>query len=299
MIGMALVAGATANPQRCASCRQALGARYWTFEGSSDAYCDTCIRTNPKCYGCGKPLAQGSIEVRGESLCRECTATRPKCGDCRSPILKKYFQVTGIEEVYCDHCFLYHPHCRFCGRPFQEEGTPAAAAGPVCKECKSEAVTDLKQIEAWIREIRTWMGVDLGMNVDVSLRFRVDDEIEGGIEKRKFESYQELGAFVVEGERKSVILVRGLPKVRLIETIAHELAHAWQWEEGIRDQLLEHKEGFAQWVAGKALQKFGYGAEIHVLKERPDLYGKGYRLFDKIEREEGIHAVFSYAKSAH
>jgi hypothetical protein len=225
-------------------------------------------------------------------------AARPTCGECQFPILKKYFQVTGIQEIYCDRCFLYRPHCRFCGRPFREKGTPAVAAGPVCAQCKGEAVTDPKQVEAWIGEIRSWMGTDLGLNIHSPLKFRVEDEIEKGIEKPRFEAYQELGAFIVEGERRSVVLVQGLPKVRLIETLAHELAHAWQWQEGVRDQLLEHKEGFAQWVAGKALQKFGHSAEVVVLKERPDLYGKGYRLFDRIEREEGIRAVLSYAKSA-
>jgi hypothetical protein len=113
------------------------------------------------------------------------------------------------------------------------------------------------------------------------------------------EKARELGAFVREGDCSSIVLLQGLPEPLLIETAAHELAHVWQSENCPPSQDLILKEGFAQWVAAQALQAFRHPEALQVLRERPDLYGQGFRRLESIEREQGRAFLLRYIKETH
>jgi hypothetical protein len=106
------------------------------------------------------------------------------------------------------------------------------------------------------------------------------------------------GLFIREGKHRAIFVEYGLPRIVLIEVMAHEFAHAWQCENGERDQQPETQEGFAEWVAYKLLEGLGCRRRCERMLRRDDLYGHGLRKMLKSESEGGKTAVFRLAMSS-
>lgn len=110
---------------------------------------------------------------------------------------------------------------------------------------------------------------------------------------------RELGLHRYSNGRSEIFLLYGLPREMLYETAAHEWAHAWQVENAPRDQSLELKEGFAQWVAAQILRVKGFENALKKLEARNDYpYGTGYRRFRAVESNLGRDGVIGFAKNA-
>jgi Zn-dependent peptidase ImmA (M78 family) len=82
-----------------------------------------------------------------------------------------------------------------------------------------------------------------------------------------------------------------------IETLAHELGHAWQARHLPRMTELKEREGFAEWVAAKILDDYGFDGLLEKLESRRDLYGDGYRWMKSLERKYGESGVLQYLKN--
>jgi hypothetical protein len=236
------------------------------------------------------------VKVKGQVLCPKCASERPRCADCGEPILRKFYEIEGLPEKFCDRCYQTHPHCKLCGRPFNREDRKEAVADLMCPRCRAEAVTDPGEIERVIAKIERFLEDELGMKVDPKIGIRLEGELEcpGSVSRNK--SYRELGAFIQEGDRLEIVILENLPRPMLFETIAHELAHAWQAENAVAGQQIKIKEGFAQWVAGKVLRKNGFEGSLDSLRKREDLYGEGFRLMERIENRSGPGGVLRYAR---
>jgi len=85
------------------------------------------------------------------------------------------------------------------------------------------------------------------------------------------------GVYAAKGIKRGIYVELGLPKVQMIEVIAHELGHAWQAERRplLNDPVLI--EGFAEWTAYKVLDALGESAAMNLMLQRTDLYGQGLR----------------------
>jgi hypothetical protein len=70
-------------------------------------------------------------------------------------------------------------------------------------------------------------------------------------------SHHVLGYFVQARGVSTIYAEACLPRGLLLGTLAHELAHAWQTEQGLhlKDALV--REGFAEWVAYRVLTARG------------------------------------------
>ena len=295
-----LIAGACRaeqdQPSRCDLCAGPLGSRYWYDEMDGTCFCETCVRTKPKCFACGKPVGKDGVKVKGQVLCSKCASERPRCADCGEPILQKFYEIEGLQEKFCDRCYKTHPHCKLCGRPFSRGESKMAAGDSMCPRCRAEAVSDLREIERVVARIERFLEDELGMRIDPRIEIRLAGDLEhlGPVSQNK--SFRELGAFIQEGNRSEIVILENLPRPMLFETVAHELTHAWQAEHAVTGQQIKIKEGFAQWVAGKVLQKNGFEASLDSLRKRKDLYGEGYRLMERIEKRSGPQGVLRYAR---
>jgi len=86
-----------------------------------------------------------------------------------------------------------------------------------------------------------------------------------------------------------------LPQTLFQAVAAHELAHAWQSTYAPQEQSLKVVEGFAEWVAYRALLALGQQREAARLTRRSDLYGDGLQYFIALERQHGRGAVMQRA----
>lgn len=106
------------------------------------------------------------------------------------------------------------------------------------------------------------------------------------------------GLFVRRGRKRMVYVEYGLPQILMIQVIAHELAHAWQGENCplLRDPLF--REGFAEWVAYRALLALGAVKKAALMTQRTDLYGQGLQMMLALERGLARPACFMLAGNA-
>ena len=86
-----------------------------------------------------------------------------------------------------------------------------------------------------------------------------------------------------------------LPQTLFQAVAAHEMAHAWQSTYAPQAQSLKIVEGFAEWVAYRALLASGHQREASRLTRRSDLYGDGLQYFITLERQHGRPAVMQRA----
>jgi hypothetical protein len=93
-------------------------------------------------------------------------------------------------------------------------------------------------------------------------------------------------------------VVSGLPQILLIQTVAHEWAHAWQGENCplLRDPLV--REGFAEWVAYKTLQRMGASKKMALMEQQDGPYGQGLRKMLELERRGGLSGVLAFCRRA-
>ncbi|NJN67436.1 MAG: protein DA1 [Chloroflexaceae bacterium] len=60
----------------CACCGALLTGRYYTIPGNDACYCQTCIKTRPRCESCGVPLGSHHWKLHdGRLLCPQCHST--------------------------------------------------------------------------------------------------------------------------------------------------------------------------------------------------------------------------------
>jgi hypothetical protein len=107
-----------------------------------------------------------------------------------------------------------------------------------------------------------------------------------------------VGLFVRKGCKRVMYVLYGLPEIALIETIAHEWAHAWQGENCplLQDRLI--REGFAEWAAYKALRAMGQHNGVAPMERSSKLYGEGLRAMIEMERKYGVSGVLDFCRRA-
>ena len=104
------------------------------------------------------------------------------------------------------------------------------------------------------------------------------------------------GLFYRENDQFSIYALYGLRRADYYQVVAHEIAHAWMTEYSVREVPLEINEGFAQWVAYKALGNFGYTEFRKKMLDGNSLYATGLRKMLDIENAGGQNSVFAYLK---
>ncbi len=220
----------------------------------------------------------------------------PVCQICGIPITGVYYKIPGLPELYCEKCNKSLPHCFFCGRPVNE---PHGKGRIVCPECQREVIQDPQESQRLVHQVRDWINTHLRLQMPSRVNFHFVEDLSPHVDVQLLGTTRELGAFIKEGEEVRILLISGMPRARLIETAAHELAHVWQDGRVPKQQRLLLKEGFAQWVASKVLISFQCDQALQVLREREDLYGQGYRIIQSVEDRKGVLAVLEFAKRSH
>jgi hypothetical protein len=146
---------------------------------------------------------------------------------------------------------------------------------------------------ALAQEVQSALDRHLGFQFD----HNIDLELVDTLGKPLNENLRESGRFVRVNDHYTIKILRGLSREMCLETIAHELGHAWQAENipGMHETIWQ--EGFAQWTAAKMLKLYRMNNLLDRLESRDDLYGEGYRRVAKLEKRYGKEGMLTRLKN--
>lgn len=237
-------------------------------------------------------------DLASGGLCALCTSGVPHCRSCGEPILERFVEING-QGPYCQRCLQTRQHCDVCGVPLTAQLQRLPDGRAICVACQQTAVVLAAQAKLVFDQTLDTIGSTTGLGLHSGVRFVVTDrpglrvQIERTRQDILYRSDRVLGAYIRDGSRRTIYVLNGLPRILLVQVIAHEWAHAWQAENcsHMRDVLVV--EGFAEWLAYKVLQAMGAVKKMALMTARQDLYGKGLRQMLACETREGMLGVLA------
>ena len=223
--------------------------------------------------------------------------------------------------VVCHHCQETAPRCDVCGVPMATSHTRLPDGRRTCIQCHQTAVYDAALAQALFERVAGVVTDQLGLGLNVGAKFTLVDSQhlhrlaadvtpapqapgENRIDESTAKSPHQgpdnriVGLFVRKGHRRVMYVVSGLPRILLIQTIAHEWAHAWQGENCPLLQNNIVREGFAEWAAYKTLETIGATNTLALMERQNSIYGKGLRQMLALEQRDGISGVLAFCRQA-
>lgn len=310
---LAYAAPAAAQNQAplCSICQNRVAGRFqeYTLEnGRLYRVCGTCSRTMPRCHACNVPAQPRWLQEYPDRTrwCSACVAKTDLCTACRSPIRGTYYTLTYTEGIWCARCYRNSPKCDLCQAPATGPVTHLPDGRRICRSCSSDTVRGTAAIQRIYNEIRPTIVFFLGRDfedvpiaaADLNQMTRVLDEARQrgvhihGPRRSGDRTVNELGIYVNFDNRPRILILDAIPVDLAYETVAHEVAHAWQAQHfpNVTEPVLV--EGFAQWVAEHVCYTHDRRSGLEKIRERDDLYGRGFRVIRNIENMGGRDAVF-------
>ncbi len=287
----------------CKGCGDVLlGRRYYhPDQPQTELYCETCYNSKPRCSLCDLPR-KGMGRSDGKYICDLCTSKADRCSSCQQPILGEFYTIDFLSGHFCRKCYEERPHCDACGKPVASSGRTLSDGRAICASCDASAIRTHSEALRLAREAIAVLSQELEMHVQQPFDLALVDRRQmasatgrksaGGTQSGAKNEMKEMGFFnsrlLPESPRPTILVMSDLPEAAFLETFAHEYAHLWQFERnpGLDDAYL--REGFAQWVAAKLLEKKEFETALAKLRKRTDgTYGKGYHRIVKYEESEG------------
>lgn len=191
----------------------------------------------------------------------------------------------------------------------------------ICVKCYKTAVMDYATLVQVAEEVRDVMREKLGLSTDHKIVYKMvgRDELSGkndhgqsGTELGLYKFAQTIETFTrtktdylgrktTTKERRekpashTIYLLYGMPRNKLVEVAAHELAHDWMQEHLPKITDLTLKEGWAEYVASLVNSLYGRSEMNMRMKMNKDpVYGGGFRKMYKISRKGGLKSVVTY-----
>ncbi len=299
----------------CGSCGEVLLGRYYPakHDRSVKGFCEDCYKSKPHCIGCGLPFPDMKQTAAGP-ICRVCESRLERCSSCNKPLTDTYFKIDHVDGKFCKDCFENHPHCDFCGRPVLNGGKTYPDKRLACLHCSNQSVTSQEEMLAILKDVAKFCEEDLKIPAPRAFDFIMVDNNQMKViadgrnpvsiptSKGTGSRLKELGfvasRLTAESPRMTMAILSDLPRTATMETIAHEYAHLWQFEENPSLSDLELIEGFAQWVAAKyLLHKHEWAAYAKLYSRDDPVYGQGFQRVLRTEKRSSIKGVVSYVKA--
>ncbi|ATE52678.1 protein DA1 [Actinosynnema pretiosum] len=200
-----------------------------------------------------------------------------------------------------------HPEsgrCALCGRPGHagergwSEFTPTSAR---CPTCGGQAVEDQVSARAHIPGVRAEMaalGIRLAQRVRVML---VEPTLINTTPAALCLGRTHTWTRADEGGVLGIEIARGLTATHFGATLAHELGHAWLFQQGARGLPDRIEEGVCELFAGAWLKRrhtaFADAVRRSALDSPDPVYGAGYRLVRDAVVAHGIDAVLTSVRT--
>jgi hypothetical protein len=174
----------------------------------------------------------------------------------------------------------------------------------VCGHCHQTGVYHPGQAQTLFEQVAHIVVGRLGLGLNVGTDFTLVDHqhlqrlAREASPSLQCEPARVIGLFMRKGRGRVMYVLSGLPQTLLIETIAHEWAHAWQGENCplLQDSLV--REGFAEWVAHKTLQTMVPLKKTAWPGPQDGVHAQGLRAMLGLEQRHGISGVLAFCRRA-
>ena len=263
------------------------------------------------CEKCGQIITPGSNYIKDSDNIIYCSdvcfrSSLPACSSCGEKTAEAIVVRGTTERIFCSRC-ASKPRCFCCTMP--ADCSKLADGRFICRECAKTAVTSDDRMRELAREVRTLMEEKLGVKTGHAINFKLVDlntlgqksQMENGATEFGTYLYEELTETTITttkgfmgkviGRNKdekvtkvhTIYLLSSTPTDKLVEVIAHELAHDWQQENYPNIQNLKVQEGFAEYVASMINTLYGRDFMNKRIQENPsEIYGDGYKMVRNI-----------------
>ncbi|MCB2153724.1 hypothetical protein KQI84_02465 [bacterium] len=291
----------------CDRCGHLITGKYVTYRpaGKSEIrVCERCEQALLKCSVCGVPYKATDLRrsPNGQIWCTDCLAKAKICNLCKNPINGSYYEIPFLDGQWCADCFEHKLHCSTCGRPMDEPAASLFDGRHVCRECYKTSVTGTEKLEEIRDELVPEFRKLFGRPVHPPpIRAVAASELRGAMvegeiylpedEEGKVPIVREMGLFRVRDGVQEILILDTMPEDMAWETVAHELAHAWHYQQHpmSRDPVIV--EGFAQWTAEQLCYKTYHRTTLDRLRNREDFYGLAFRTMQQVELKDGTRGV--------
>ncbi len=206
----------------------------------------------------------------------------------------------ALEEAYNPRRKDVH-FCDFCGCELTAIEYDVLQDGRErCMSCGKTAVRTLDDFKRLFLQVRERMETLYGIHIKVPVVVRMISAEEMGRrigkELTPTPGYDEraIGVAIRRGNKHTLYIENGAPRMSAASTIAHELTHIWQYLNWDERQIKRHYgarnaqtiyEGMAVWASIQYLILIGepaYAKRVEINERlREDVYGVGFRLFLK------------------
>lgn len=305
---------------KCSNCGKTISGKY--LKVNNKAYCSLkCFRqTLPKCAICGKPCERYFTQDGKKYCSKEClNKVLPHCAGCGEVFTKGMIFGGDPSQVYCSKCAA-KPKCFSCSLPADcdtlEDGRN------ICPNCAKTAVYDLKDVRGIFLEVKRKLKEEMGIDTHDDIKIMVVDSPFLKKSSSHYAPGEELGLYLYkytehtvtetkknafgkvlkENTRKykdnisyTIYVLYGIPRDKLTEVIAHELAHDWmqKYYPDIND--LKIKEGWAEYVASQINIIYGREKMNLRMEKNPDkIYGDGYRMIKAIVDKKDMEGLENF-----
>ncbi len=292
----------------CNLCGRAVGANeYRVFKRKSDArarglhVCADCERDRPRCVVCQMPMRE---ERRAWGVCQSCIRAGVSCRACGRRVRGDFVILNGNDGPYCQECFNTREQCVLCGAPVGVPPKRLPDARVLCDRCYATRVADPSEARSLFERVVDLLYDGMGMSLNIRPTLALVDHARlaelalAAVPDQAARHEKTLALFMRNGRKRVIYLQEYLPRILLIQVVAHEFAHAWQGENAplLTDLLLQ--EGFAEWTAYHVLLKLDARKKAEQMLQRTDFYGEGLRQLLAVEQSSGEGAVLDWIRRA-
>lgn len=260
--------------------------------------CQQCHLEARRCQICQIPLAASS----DQTICPTCATRLPRCSLCNQLVIGEYLNVPE-RGIFCQNCVALRAACDVCGAPVANGGQMLSDGRRICGQCHATAVYDMPAALTVYEQVQAITSHTLGLtlNVPTVLVLLGRDQLHSLLQEANHSSDNVthlLGIYLRRGRKRAIYAQSGLPRLLLMQVIAHEWGHAWQMENAPLLETPQAIEGFAEWVAYKNMEIVGARQALARMANRSDLYGQGLRAVLAIEAECGTQGVLAWCRQA-
>ena len=203
--------------------------------------------------------------------------------------------------IFCQTCANSRATCDVCGARLDNKRRVLTDGRRICGQCHATAVYDIAKALPVYEQVKGIISQKLGLalNIPTALVLIGRDQLSEILQKANYptdDATHLLGIYMRQGRKRAIYVQSGLPRLLLMQVIAHEWGHAWHMENAPLLQDIRVKEGFAEWVAYKTMEAIGASQALTCMVAREDLYGQGLRYVLDIEVERGKHGVLTWCR---
>jgi hypothetical protein len=227
-----------------------------------------------------------------------------RCLICGNRIRRRYWTINGFGP-YCEKCRLIRPACDICGAPLGKEYWTLSDGRVFCDRCHDTGVFSLDVARAIYEESKTVIArtLRLRLNISTALVLVDRDQLNEIILKQSGNDHDldldnTMGIYTRSGLKRGIYVQSGLPRSLFLQVAAHEYAHAWQGENCplLRDECF--REGFAEWVAYKVLNHYGYQDQTQKMLKGNNVYSEGLKWMLQLESSSGIDGILETCQTS-